>query len=164
MKILIAIDDSSCSLFAFNSVLQRTWAVGTEFKVLSVVEPLISHYDFASVYPIESMLEAEHERLQHARELVADRVVKLKTVAGADCISGSVVEGQVPEGIVQKAGEWGADLIVVGSHGRKGLKRFMLGSVAEKVVVNAPCSVEVVKDSHNHAPLVDENRPAATKC
>jgi nucleotide-binding universal stress UspA family protein len=163
MKILIAIDDSPCSLFAFNSVLQRTWPAGTEFKVLSMVEPLISHYDFASAYPIESMLEAEKQRIKHAEGMVAEKVANLKAVAGADCVSGCVVEGSAPEGIVQKACKWGADLIVVGSHGRKGLKKFMLGSVAEKVVVNAPCSVEIVKDNHKHADLVEEKMSAATK-
>ena len=163
MRILIAIDDSSCSLFAFNSVLQRSWPAGTEFKVLSMVEPLISHYDFASVYPIESMLKAEHQRLEHAKQIVAERVTKLKSVAGADCVFGCVIEGPVPEGIVQKASEWGADLIIVGSHGRKGIKKFMLGSVAEKVVVSSPCSVEVVKDKQNHVLTVDEKLTASAK-
>ncbi|MDR3615841.1 MAG: universal stress protein [Candidatus Obscuribacterales bacterium] len=162
MKILIAIDDSPCSLFAFDSVLQRTWPAGSEFKVLSMVEPLISHYDFAAVYPIESMLEAEHQRLKHAREMVAEKVSKLKLIADSDGVSGDVLEGSVPEGIVQKAGEWGADLIVVGSHGRRGLKKFMLGSVAEKVVVNAHCSVEIVRDNHKHATLIDEKMSAST--
>jgi nucleotide-binding universal stress UspA family protein len=69
----------------------------------------------------------------------------------------------VPEGIVQKASEWGADLIVVGSHGRKGIKKFMLGSVAEKVVASSPCSVEVVKDKPNHALAVDEKQTASVK-
>jgi nucleotide-binding universal stress UspA family protein len=47
--------------------------------------------------------------------------------------------------IVDEAKEWGADLIVVGSHGYTGLKRLLLGSVAQSVVTHAPCSVEVVR-------------------
>jgi nucleotide-binding universal stress UspA family protein len=47
--------------------------------------------------------------------------------------------------IVDCAREWGADLIILGSHGRRGLDRLLLGSVAESVVRHAPCSVEVVR-------------------
>ena len=46
--------------------------------------------------------------------------------------------------ILQKAKEWGANLIVVGSHGRRGFDRWALGSVSESLAMNAPCSVEVV--------------------
>jgi nucleotide-binding universal stress UspA family protein len=47
--------------------------------------------------------------------------------------------------IVDEAKEWDADLIVMGSHGRTGLTRLLLGSVAQAVVAHAPCSVEVVR-------------------
>ena len=48
--------------------------------------------------------------------------------------------------IVEAATVWPADLIVIGSHGRTGLDRFLLGSVAESVMRHAPCSVEIVKE------------------
>ena len=47
--------------------------------------------------------------------------------------------------ILDEAGQWGADLIFAGSHGRRGLDRFLLGSVSEAVALHAPCSVEVVR-------------------
>ena len=47
--------------------------------------------------------------------------------------------------IVDEAKDWPADLIVVGSHGYSGVKRWLLGSVAQSVVSHAPCSVEVVR-------------------
>ncbi len=47
--------------------------------------------------------------------------------------------------IVDEAKDWGADLIIVGSRGYSGIKRMLLGSVAQSVVNNAPCSVEVVR-------------------
>ena len=50
--------------------------------------------------------------------------------------------------IVDEAAEWGANLIVMGSHGRTGLSRMLLGSVAQAVVGHAPCSVEVVRHPH----------------
>ena len=47
--------------------------------------------------------------------------------------------------ILQNAEEWGADLIVCGSHGRRGLSRFMLGSVSEAIAAHAKCSVEIIR-------------------
>ena len=47
--------------------------------------------------------------------------------------------------ILEEAREWGADLIVVGSHGRRGLERFLLGSVADSIAIHAECSVEVIR-------------------
>jgi len=49
------------------------------------------------------------------------------------------------EEIIDEAKEWGADLILLGTHGRHGIKRFILGSVARIVATHAPCSVEVVR-------------------
>lgn len=58
----------------------------------------------------------------------------------------AVREGGPREVIADDAKAWSADLIVVGSHGYTGLKRFLLGSVAQSVVGHAPCSVEVVRE------------------
>jgi universal stress protein A len=57
----------------------------------------------------------------------------------------AVEVGDIREKIIDRASDWGADLIVVGSHGRSGIQRFLLGSVAEFVARNAHCSVEIVR-------------------
>jgi nucleotide-binding universal stress UspA family protein len=59
--------------------------------------------------------------------------------------TGAVLSGNTKQAILQEAQECAADLIVVGSHGRRGLKRFFLGSVSEAVAMNAHCSVVVVR-------------------
>jgi nucleotide-binding universal stress UspA family protein len=46
---------------------------------------------------------------------------------------------------LSEAAEWEADLIVVGSHGRRGVNRFLLGSVSEAVALHANCSVEIIR-------------------
>ena len=53
--------------------------------------------------------------------------------------------GDVRMCIIDAAAEWGADLIVVGSHGQRGIRGFLLGSVAESVARHAKCSVEIVR-------------------
>jgi nucleotide-binding universal stress UspA family protein len=55
------------------------------------------------------------------------------------------VRGDPREAIVEAARKTGADLVVVGSHGRTGIGKLVLGSVASHVVTHAPCSVLVVK-------------------
>jgi len=60
-------------------------------------------------------------------------------------IETAVREGDPRTVIVDAADEWQADLIVVGSHGRTGLQRLMLGSVSQSVVAHAHCSGEVVR-------------------
>jgi nucleotide-binding universal stress UspA family protein len=68
------------------------------------------------------------------------------TLKSADLTTETVVrEGDPRSVIVDEAEDWKADLIVVGSHGRTGLKRWLLGSVTQAVVAHAPCSVEVVR-------------------
>jgi len=57
----------------------------------------------------------------------------------------AVREGDPRSAIVDEADEWGADLVVIGSHGRTGVTRWLLGSVAGAIVSHAPCSVEVVR-------------------
>jgi nucleotide-binding universal stress UspA family protein len=68
--------------------------------------------------------------------------------AGFDA-STSVREGDPKMVILDCATEWRTDLIVVGSHGRKGLTRFVLGSVSEAVARHAHCSVEIVRIPSN---------------
>jgi nucleotide-binding universal stress UspA family protein len=50
--------------------------------------------------------------------------------------------------ILSEAAEWNADLIVVGSHGRRGVNRLLLGSVSEAVALHAQCSVAIVRTPH----------------
>ena len=60
-------------------------------------------------------------------------------------VEAAVEKGDIREKIIDAAAAWPAGLIVIGSHGRRGVQRFLLGSVAEFVVRHAPCSVQVVR-------------------
>jgi nucleotide-binding universal stress UspA family protein len=67
-------------------------------------------------------------------------------VTGAGLAATTSVLGESPKWrIIDDAKEWNADLVVVGSHGRRGLTRVLLGSVSEGVAMNAHCSVEVIR-------------------
>ena len=76
-----------------------------------------------------------------------------------------LLEGPPREVIVTESEQWGADLILVGSHGHGAVRRFFLGSVSLAVAINAPCSVEIVrrrlprKTAENSEPAADDVIP-----
>jgi nucleotide-binding universal stress UspA family protein len=140
MKILLAIDDSSFSQAAAQSVVARPWPPDTEIRVLHVIEPPpvllgreITGYD-------EAVWKARREQ---AKDLVTKATERLRK-SGLN-VTTALEEGDPKSQIIDVANDWHADLIVLGSHGRKGLNRFLMGSVSEAVVRHAPCSVEIVR-------------------
>ena len=85
----------------------------------------------------EAMRRAE-QALTGAEQIVTDGgLPESSTVA--------VPVATAQELILKEADDWGADLIVLGSHGRRGWNRFMLGSVSEAVALHAGCSVEIIR-------------------
>jgi nucleotide-binding universal stress UspA family protein len=112
--------------------------------VLQVVEPRIfsTPPQMAPGYEPE-LEEIMKEQFQNAQQTV-DRSAAALKAAGFNA-RGRVIEAETRSGILDLASEWHADLIVLGSHGRKGLQRFMLGSVAESVARGAYCSVLIVR-------------------
>lgn len=144
MRILLAIDDSECSREAIRSVSAQFRQKGTEVRVLHVVEP-IAAYISAELIPhfVPHVAKVEEERRKQAQELVQHAARQLRK-AGFKT-SEFVDEGDPKAKIIDQAASSEADLIVVGSHGWKGLNRFLLGSVSESVVRHAGCSVEIVR-------------------
>ncbi|MBA3858328.1 MAG: universal stress protein [Cyanobacteria bacterium PR.3.49] len=151
MNILVAIDDSSFSDAAVDSVSERSWPEGSRFKLLSVVEPFHPEYAGWHTNYMPVAVEAQKELVEAAKSLVNERVKKLTEVFGSQSVTAEVREGYVTDTILEAAKDWPADLIVVGSHGRTGITRLLLGSVSEAVVSQAPCSVEIVKMPKKHA-------------
>lgn len=145
MKILVAVDDSHFSEAALNMVLDRPWPAGSEVKILSVVEPFHPESAGWATNQAAVAAEAQQELVDGAHALVKKAEAKLVGTFGADKVTSEVREGHIKDQILEVAILWPADLIVVGSHGRKGFTKFLLGSVSEAIISQAPCSVEVVK-------------------
>ncbi len=136
MRLLLAIDDSKFSVAATQAVIAQYRPQGTEVKVLNVV-------DLAIPIPTSYADAFHQESLKHGQELV-QRAERLLNKAGYKTQT-AVEEGDPKSKIIDQATQWKAELIIMGSHGRKGLARFLMGSVAEGVVRHAPCSVEIVR-------------------
>src|ERR1035441_6928317 len=141
MKILMGIDDSKFSGHVSRAVATQFRAEHTEVRVLHVLQPSApAPPQMAPRYAPEL-----DDQKKPARELV-ERIASELRSAGFK-VDSAVEVGDIRERIIDSAEEWGADLIVVGSHGRSGIQRFLLGSVAEFVARHAKCSVEIVRAS-----------------
>jgi nucleotide-binding universal stress UspA family protein len=143
MKIILAVDGSQYSADAAEVVAARPWPSGTIVRVLSAVEDVTP--------PATELWYDAGGSIERVRQEMTTRAERLAAgIAEALQASGLTVETAVRYGdarsvIVDEAAEWDADLVVVGSHGYTGLKRLLLGSVAQSVVGHAPCSVEIVR-------------------
>lgn len=145
MRILLAIDDSKFSHAATEALASQIRSHDAEVLVLEVVEPRLyaTPPQMAPWYAPELGAQIKEE-LDHAHETVAHAIEQLQE-RGFSRVESRVVEDEIRAGILNVAKEWHADLIILGSHGRKGVQRFLLGSVSEAVARHAPCSVEIVR-------------------
>lgn len=146
MKILLAVDGSDCSDAAVKSVASRPWPVGTVIKVFSAVElPFVPTTETWAL-PDSYYAELEKSGEQKAKAAMDKAVNTLRDSHGLVLeIITEMHVGQAQSLILDEAEKWGADLIMLGSHGYRGFKRFLLGSVSQAVAAHAKCSVEVVR-------------------
>jgi nucleotide-binding universal stress UspA family protein len=144
MKVLVAVDGSECSSAAVDAVAESHWPNNTQFLVITVVEPIYYEYALPGAY-LPSLDGAQKELYAYCQGLVDAKVSHIKSSIAGSEVSGKVMDGLIAETIIDAAQDWDADMLVVGSHGRKGFQKFLLGSVAEKVAAHSPCSVQIIK-------------------
>jgi nucleotide-binding universal stress UspA family protein len=153
VKILLANDSSKYSEAASQMVVSNFRSQGAEILVLQVVEPLLfsTPPQMAHGY-VPEMPARLRDQLKQAKESVT-RLAAILRGAGfkADF---RVEENETRNGILGVAEEWHPDLIVLGSHGQKGLRQFLLGSVAEFVARHAKCSVLVMRTPFDAKPIL----------
>jgi len=145
MKILLGTDGSNCSEKAARAVANRPWPTETLLRVISVREPIVPAAAMPQAFDpvlMDKVVERERRRaedaLTSARQILSSAGLKL-------CDSSETLFGDPRTVLLDEAKSWGADLIVVGSHGLHDLDRVLLGSVSEAVAMHAHCSVEVVR-------------------
>jgi nucleotide-binding universal stress UspA family protein len=153
MKILLAVDGSDCSEDTVAAVVSRPWPKGTLVRVLSVVPPILVLTPEMAIYSSESLDKEQQDATESAKQFTS-RVSDWLRSSGLPSET-TVRSGEPRSVILEEAQGWDADLVVVGSHGHKGFKRWLLGSVAQSVVSNAGCSVEVVRQKASNQ-LIEE--------
>lgn len=148
MRILLATDGSEHSEAAVDEIARRHSRPGSEVRVISVVAPYFPTTQTPWVgvdMNLYDQMEKDARKL--ARAAVKKAAAKLR--AGKKSrklnVTTKVLSGSPKGVILEEAEAFGADLIVVGSHGHGMLERFLLGSVSQAVALHAKCSVEIVR-------------------
>ena len=140
--LLVAVDQSECANRALQFALSLAKAEGLKLSVCSVADPSPVYGTIEPVTIVEKTLEEIDRSAHHAVDAAVARASAAGVEAGAE-----VLEGDPAREIVLHAGKIGADAIVLGTHGRTGLRRLLMGSVAEGVLRKAEVPVITVRDA-----------------
>jgi nucleotide-binding universal stress UspA family protein len=145
--ILIATDGSEIAGRALEHGLKLAKTVGSAVTIVTVTDPsVIVGAGYAAIAgtvidPVPELLEAQSKAAQH---ILADAAARANA-AGVTATTKLIEDNFPAEGITQHAAATAADLIVVGSHGRRGFARLLLGSQTSNVLVHAKVPVLVVR-------------------
>jgi nucleotide-binding universal stress UspA family protein len=142
MKVLVPLDDAQLLEQVVEFIIAQNLPAETHFRLLHVIEfqpdeVALSCSSEVHVF-LQQQTEAAEDLLTSAEKLI------VKHYPRASCTL-SVVQGLPVESILEAATEWQPDLLVIGSHNRKGLAHFFLGSVAEAVSKSCNCSVALIR-------------------
>ena len=135
-KILVAMDNSKFAHKALEEAVRLAKLFNARLSVLCVAP---------TVGVLDEMPPGFAEKMTTEAQKIVDKAVEIGRDHSIE-VDGSVQQGPSPaEQIVDYAQEYGFELIVMGHKGKGNLERFLVGSVAERVVAHAPCSVLIVR-------------------
>lgn len=137
-KVLIAVDDDPIAAHAAEVGMDLAHSLHAQVALIHAIDPSLIFAPEAGIAADELALRAE----QDGTRLMVDFRARLPAATHALQF---IPQGPPGSEIVKAAREWAADLIVIGSHGRHGITRALVGSVAEAVMRDAPCPVLVVR-------------------
>jgi nucleotide-binding universal stress UspA family protein len=144
-RILVPVDGSSTSKAGLSEALRLAKDQKAKLKLIHIVDELMifsSSEAGLNIEPIiESMKRGGKRILERAAKMAAARGVRPETELWENAT------GRVAEVLIGRAKRWRADLIVMGTHGRRGVNRLVLGSDAELVVRNSPVPVLLVRSA-----------------
>jgi nucleotide-binding universal stress UspA family protein len=138
MKILVALDQSQFAATVLEKALELAKQQGAALTIMTVAEDFMDIGDYLDTNIVTDKLFAA------ARAAAEQAVAKAKAAGVATDIL--VEQGVSPADLIIRQAESGKfDMIIMGHQGKKGLSRFLIGSVAARVVAHAPCSVLVIR-------------------
>ncbi len=145
-NILLAIDQSIFSDAALAMALQQEWPQNAKIKIITVLAPSLELFGLdISVLPSSNIAEEQTRAGKASTAWLTKKTEQAIERFGQDRVSSEVLIGDAREIIINEAVEWSADLIIMGSHSRRGFSKFLLGSVSQSVSLHSPCSVLIVK-------------------
>ena len=157
MRVLIGYDGSESADATFEELKRAGLPADTEILVAAVASIWMPMTDIGSLPGAEAVasrrvaatvaqLQNKNERtLKEAEEMLREAAARIKFDFPDWQVETTILSGDAASEIIRKAAEWQADLIVVGSQNRSAIGRFFLGSVSQKIVIEADCSVRVAR-------------------
>jgi len=143
-KILIAVDNSTCSEKAAKAGYEVAKTFGAEVALVNIIEPVPTTVNpDLTLAPV--FMEAYDNSEENSHLLL--REIEGKYSNGIPTIYFSVVDSAA-HGIIKQSDDYGSDLIVIGTYGRTGLYHFLMGSVAEHVARKSACPVLIIPNKY----------------
>lgn len=148
-RILVPVDGSPTSCRALEEAVRLAAGQHVRLRLIHVIEN--------RPYYVPEMPYADHQveaSLREAGERILEQAAGIVERQGIACETDLLdsIRGPIATLIIEDAGKWGADLIVIGTHGRHGVSRLLLGSVAERLVRLAKIPVLLVHGTADTAP------------
>jgi nucleotide-binding universal stress UspA family protein len=144
MNILIAIDTNLFSKAIEDFIISYIKANNVHFKIMHVIEPIFVG-NLASGYSSEVLTNITESDKRVGKELTQSLIANLKKYYPDASYEQLILQGFPKEEILDVANDWPADLIIMGSHGRRGIDRFLMGSVSSAVLAHAPCNTIIIR-------------------
>src|SRR4029453_17983758 len=144
MNILLAIDDSNHSEVAADVVMARKWPSQSSFRGISILDESEMPKSKRAQQPAVGEIPAPGS-LAAVTKLVSNVAARLQKEFPDANVVHEILFGNAKEKLLDIAGDWPADLIAVGSHGRRGLTRILLGSVSQTLLLYGQSSALIVR-------------------
>ncbi len=144
-SILVGTDGSGTAGSAVDHAIQLAHEIGAKLVIVCAFEPAAGGPSEAQ--PPQGADAQWQSNPREAALIVLERAAKLASAAGVIDVDTFARQGDPADAIIDVAEEQGTDLIVIGNKGMTGARRFLLGSVPNKVSHHAPCSVLIVRTS-----------------
>ncbi len=145
-NVVLALDESESSQTIIDHVLEFPWSEYTTFKCVHVVSEVHrALLTEAEITTGKTLSEYYEDMVLSSKDWLEVASQKLNNKFGKRVAKAEVLLGEPRQVLLELAKSWPADLIMMGSHGRRGFEKAILGSVSEAVSMHASCSVEVIR-------------------
>jgi len=145
-RIMVAVDESFMTSQVMEAAIELAKATGAQVAICHAIdETILAQREVAMMLP--NSVGKTEARMRLGAQGFLDRLLETARAAGIEAEIKLVESEQkhVSDMLIDAAGEWQADLLVVGTHGRRGIERFFVGSVAERLVRKGQTSLLLVR-------------------
>lgn len=157
-RLLVPVDGSDCSDRGLAQAIELARLTGAALRVIHVVDELT----FVNAREVPATDWRQVDELMRAAGQDIVRRAQARVAAAGLVAEGEVLDdlaGRLPEAVAREAARWHADLVVLGTHGRRGMDRVLMGSGAERIARQSPVPVLLVRP----AAAPDEGEPSGLR-